>query len=136
MGIRREARVNALRSLYLIDVCRLGIQESIDSIRHAGELNPETLEFMSAIVKGTIQNLAEIDEIIKSNAKNWTIDRMASVDRNILRIGTYELMKTHETPVNVIINEAIEIAKNYSSLESSKFVNGILDKIKEVRKQI
>lgn len=81
------------------------------------------------IVKGTIDNLKEIDEAIRKAAENWVVQRMAAVDRNILRAGTYELLYRNDIPSAVTINEAIEIAKKYSGNESASFINGILDKI-------
>jgi len=134
MGIRRDARVNALKSLYLIDVCGISIDESVEIVTGDKKLHAETSKFMDALVRGTVEGLGEIDCLINENSRNWTMDRMPTVDRNILRIGTYELISMPETPVNVIINEAIEIAKEFSTEASGKFVNGILDKIKKARK--
>ena len=77
--------------------------------------------------------MAKIDELITKYTKNWNLSRMASVDRNILRVAIYELVFYKETPVNVVINEVVELAKKFSTNESGGFVNGILDKVKEVR---
>ena len=78
---------------------------------------------------GAVENLSRIDEIIKKHVKNWEIDRMAVVDRNILRIAAYELLFIKEIPPKVSINEAIELAKRFGDVDSPRFVNGILDKV-------
>jgi len=81
------------------------------------------------IVVSTKKNTAEIDEAIKKAAEHWSIDRMAVIDRNILRAATYELLYRKDIPPSVVMNEALEIAKKYSTEESAPFINGILDKI-------
>ena len=133
MGRRRESRINALRSLYLMDVCGMTVEESMESILNGVRMQPEVRDFTELLAKGTASNIKKIDDIISQSAKNWAIDRMPSIDRNILRMGAFELMHMKDTPVSVVINEAIEIAKHYSSPASGKFVNGILDKIKDSR---
>ncbi len=109
-----------------------------------GELNDELLNefwedndededvkaFTSNIVKTTRENLNTIDEIIKKAAKHWSLERMAIIDKNILRAATYELFYRTDIPPSVVINEAIEIAKKYSTEDSASFINGVLDKIK------
>lgn len=89
----------------------------------------EGREFTEDIVYGTIRHLSEIDEAIQKAAEHWVLQRMAAVDRNILRSATYELLYRKDIPSAVTINEAIEIAKRYSSVESAAFINGILDTI-------
>ena len=133
MGERRQARENALKALYLIDVAGLSVDETIEIIKRGNSFSDSLIEFMDTLVRGTIELKTHIDEIITKYTENWEISRMSTVDRNILRLASYELMKMKETPVNVIINEAIEIAKTYSTADSGRFVNGILDKIKQVR---
>ncbi len=90
----------------------------------------DIMEFANAIVRGTLEHLSKIDEVIKQAAEHWSIERMAAVDRNILRAATYELLYRNDIPPLVTINEAIEIAKKYGTEDSSAFINGILDKIK------
>ncbi len=85
--------------------------------------------FTSNIVKTTRENLNQIDETIKKAAEHWSLDRMAVIDKNILRAATYELLYRMDIPPSVVINEAIEIAKKYSTEDSAPFINGILDKI-------
>ncbi|OGS21766.1 MAG: transcription antitermination factor NusB [Elusimicrobia bacterium RIFOXYA2_FULL_39_19] len=136
MGLRREARETALKVLYLVDITKLTIPEAIDIVIGDAKTHVHLITFMELIVFGTIENIKEIDSYINTYAENWNIARMSTVDRNIIRIGAFEILKTPETPISVIIDEAVEISKKYSTLDSGKFVNGILDKIKQERKQI
>ena len=87
----------------------------------------QIFDFFSDIVRGTLSHLEAIDVVIRSISKNWTIDRMPRVDRNLLRLSIYELMFHPETPKSVIINESLEIAKKFGNDESPSFINGILD---------
>lgn len=91
--------------------------------------------FAVQIFRGVCNKRDEIDSLIAKYAKNWELDRMAAVDRNIIRLAAYEIIDMSETPINVIIDEAVEISKKYSTKDSSKFVNGILDKLKAARQQ-
>lgn len=86
--------------------------------------------FAAHLADGVQQNKEALDRLIEKYAQNWTLARMASIDRCVLRLAAYELVYEPETPINVIINEAVDIAKKFSTSESGKFVNGILDKIK------
>ncbi len=87
------------------------------------------MEYASSIAKGTLENIERIDDEIRRAAEHWAIERMAAVDRNILRAAAYELLFREDIPPAVAINEALEIAKKYSSSESVSFINGILDRI-------
>ncbi len=91
------------------------------------------LEFTLGLIAGVRENRAKIDETIQQVAENWRLDRMAAIDRNILRLGAYELLFLPEVPSKVAINEALELAKRYSTAQSSRFVNGILDKLLQVQ---
>lgn len=133
MGARRKARECALQILYSIDVCTLEEKEAREFFWSQRYYSKEVLDFADELVRGTIKNLKDIDILISQYAKNWELGRMAIIDRNILRSATYEILHLNTIPTNVIINEAVELAKKYSTTESGKFVNGILDKIKEVR---
>jgi len=135
MGQRRLAREATVTMLYSVDICGLSLEEAMSAFWQEHDLPSETKEFATFLTQGTYKNLVEIDSLISKYAENWELKRMASIDRAILRLGTFELMNQLDTPVNVIIDEAIEIAKKFSTADSGKFVNGILDKIKEeVRK--
>ncbi|MDD5259820.1 MAG: transcription antitermination factor NusB [bacterium] len=133
MGSRRKAREIALQMIYSIDVSKSDIKDSLNLYWEHNPDEHEVVAFANMLSTGTMENLAKIDELITQYTKNWNLKRMASVDRNILRVAIYELVFYKETPVNVVINEAVELAKKYSTNESGGFVNGILDKVKEVR---
>ena len=89
--------------------------------------------FANRLVEGTAEHAAEIDGLIRAHADNWNLKRMAVIDRNILRLGVYELRHAADVPPKVCINEAIELAKRFGDVESSKFINGILDAIHKKR---
>ena len=89
----------------------------------------DIIKYAEVLANGVSRNISEIDEKISEYATNWQLKRMAVIDRNILRIGTYELLFAPDIPPKATINEAVELAKKYGDLESSKFVNGILDKL-------
>lgn len=129
---RRHAREYALQILFQLDITNGEFNDIIfkDFWENVKE-DDEVKEFTYDIVIGTKENTSRIDEVIKEAALNWAIDRMAIVDRNILRAATYELLYRIDIPSSVIINEAIEIAKRYSTEESASFINGILDKIQK-----
>jgi N utilization substance protein B len=132
MGSRRKARECALQMLFAADVAgtrgdqlaRMFWSELSD-----GEVEPGAQEFATALALGALAHLDEVDEKIRSRAEHWRISRMALVDRNLLRLAVYEFL--HEpTPRTVIINEALEIARRFSTWEATQFINGILDAIK------
>ncbi len=120
--------------LYLVDMCHVDVDKIPDSVLSDEPLAAKTREFAQHLAAGTVSEWDRINTLVSHYAKNWELKRMAAVDRCLLRLASFELLKDLETPVNVIINEAVELAKKYSTAESSKFVNGILDKIKEERK--
>ena len=136
-GGRRAAREAALQMLYQREIGRTGAHEAIVTYwpaREPDEQLTETLrEFANSLVRGTIARVAEIDALITANAQNWRIERMAVIDRLILRLGVYELLAEPGTPPKVVINEAIELARSYTGDEAVGFVNGVLD---AVRKQL
>jgi len=132
-GSRRQGREAALQVLYLTDLCRKEVDEVPAAVWSEDPLPSKSRAFASHLAKGVASHLAKIDPLIKKYAENWEIGRMATIDRCILRMATFELISDLDTPVNVIINEAVEIAKIYSTAESSRFVNGILDKVKQER---
>ncbi|MBI4677605.1 MAG: transcription antitermination factor NusB [Elusimicrobia bacterium] len=131
MGRRRQARENALHALYLAE-CGLR-EESAFAAACRGVDDDKTLEFARRLFDGALRERDELDRRIGEVAKNWDVARMAAVDRNVLRLASYELIRCPETPPGVIINEAIEIVKKFSTEDSSRFINGILDKIKDGR---
>src|SRR5690349_2512154 len=132
MGARRKARVCALQMLFQFDVARPGLDELTGMYwRNFGdEMGDVPQEFANDLAVGAIAHLDEIDGLIKQRAENWRISRMAVVDRNILRLAIYEFLYEDETPKTVVINEALEIARKFSTFEATQFINGILDAIK------
>lgn len=122
-GPRREGRELALKMLYREEVAGLSDQ-AIPDLESA---RPQALRFAEELVGGVREDVATIDEVISQASEHWDISRMGAVDRTVLRIGVYELRSSPETPVGVIINEAVEIARKYSSEECGRFVNGVLD---------
>ena len=156
MGKRREARERAVQFLFQHDLnppadLELELAQFWNSQRAAAiedeksgmakwgeniELPPPTVEeaetrlFAEPLIKGVLQNRDAIDEHIKKHAKNWDFHRIAAVDRNIMRLAIYEMLFREDIPPIVSINEAVDIAKKFSTQDSGKFVNGILDKIK------
>lgn len=124
---RRRARRAALEVLYQSDILGLGVERILDegAYLHQAPLP----DFAQRLVRGVATRQHEIDGLISTYADNWTIDRMPIVDRNILRLATYELMAEPDIPSSVSINEAVELAKVYGTQDSSKFVNGLLGRI-------
>jgi len=132
MGSRRKARECALQMLFAADVAGTHVDDLVRSFWSEladTDLDDHARDFATRLVTGTLAKLDEVDERIRSRAEHWRISRMALVDRNVLRLAVYEFL--HEpTPRTVTINEALEIARRFSSYEATQFINGILDAIK------
>jgi N utilization substance protein B len=127
MGMRRRARELALQLLYQHEHTGADfetMQDDFDEWTNAGEA---VREFADRLLRGTVVHLDELDEELARQTAHWRLERLAAVDRNILRLAMFELMYENETPPAVVIDEAIEIAKKYGAEESSRFVNGVLD---------
>ncbi|RKY38678.1 MAG: transcription antitermination factor NusB [Candidatus Omnitrophota bacterium] len=137
MRKRTRAREISLQILYLIDISEDSYQNAWDKfwaveLKESPELEEtEIKEFCWRLVKGTMEKIKEIDEIISKYTENWRLPRIGTVERNVLRLATYELIFCPEIPPIVSIDEAVELAKRYSGLEAGKFVNGILDRIRK-----
>lgn len=132
MGSRRKARECALQMLFAADVAEMPATDVVRSYwaeLGESELDQTAREFATRLAAGTLQNLELLDERIRSRAEHWRISRMAVVDRNILRLAVYEFLY-EPTPRTVAINEALEIARRFSTYEATQFINGILDAIK------
>ena len=135
MGNRRQSREMALQILYQMEMRDTDPKGVLPLFQKHEEFVADVREFSIQIVEGTYRNRREIDQIIEKHSANWKLSRMAVVDRNILRLGVYELLYLHEIPTSVALNEAIEVAKRFGTENSSSFINGILDQVaKEVRK--
>ena len=127
---RRKAREYALQMLFQSEFAGKDREETVPEDAGAGKNDKEELKhFATEIYRGTLKHLEEIDRVIQEAAEHWDLHRMAAVDRNILRFAVYEILYRPDIPSAVTINEALEIAKKYSSLESVPFINGLLDRI-------
>lgn len=127
---RSRAREVALQVLYQIEQNSSFKPEQIQLFIDRRLLGDRDLrEFTEALTQGVRENMPRIDALISKVAENWRIDRMAAIDRNIMRLGVFEMLFRPQTPPKVAINEALELAKRYSTAQSSRFVNGILDRI-------
>jgi N utilization substance protein B len=131
MGPRRKAREYALQMLFQWDITKDSIEQIMSTFWENQDELQATMDFANTLAKGAIQNVERIDQLIGRHAEHWRLDRMAVVDRNLLRLATQEFLVDKETPKNVVINEAIEIARRFSSHESPQFINGILDSIRK-----
>jgi N utilization substance protein B len=131
MGMRREGREAAIQFLFQHE---LNPQSDVEGsfVRYVKmiDLKAATAEFARTLALGVLAHQKEIDAVIISLAENWDFPRIANLDRNVLRLAIYEMLKRDDIPPVVSINEAIEIAKKFSTEDSGKFVNGILDKVK------
>jgi N utilization substance protein B len=135
VGRRRLAREIALQALYVADVSHTPAEEAFSIVirREGNDADQDTLEFARALALGTMERRDELDVLIQERAANWAMNRMAAVDRNVIRLAAYELVARPDTPVGVVIDEAIEIVRKYSAEEATRFVNGILDALKSLR---
>jgi N utilization substance protein B len=129
MGLRTQARQSTLQILYQIEVASISPQEALDDYFLSHEFGLPHQEFTKTLVEGIHSRLKDLDVVISRYAKNWQISRMAVVDKNILRLGVYELLHVEDIPPKVTINEAVELAKKFGDLDSPKFINGILDSV-------
>lgn len=125
---RRTAREKALQALFQIDVSGTEPETAIEHVLEGGKND----EYLSKLVSGVLEHKETIDSEVKGFLEKWTLERLATVDRNLLRLSVFELLYlTEEVPANVVLDEAIEIAKLYGDDQSSKFINGVLSKVKE-----
>lgn len=131
MGSRRKAREYALQMLFQWDITHDTIEQIKGTFWDGQDEPEETRMFAETLASRSIENVEKIDRLIERHAENWRLDRMAVVDRNILRLATCEFLYDAETPKTIVINEAIEIARRFSSQESPQFINGILDSIRK-----
>ena len=133
MPSRHRSREHALQTLYQWDMRKQPVDESIEAFygslhTEEGAPPPPPDEFLEQLVRGTVEKAEEIDALISSHAEHWRLGRMPAVDRNLLRLAIYEMRHT-ETPAVVVIDEALELARRFSTEESVQFVNGVLDAV-------
>ncbi|MCP3738536.1 transcription antitermination factor NusB [Rossellomorea sp. BNER] len=124
---RRTAREKALQALFQVDMAGIDPKEALVNVSEGQDVDA----YLEEIVMGFIREQESIDELIKKHLERWSFDRLAKVDRNILRTAVYELLYVEDTPNKVVINEAIEVAKTFGDDTSRKFINGILSKISQ-----
>ncbi len=129
MRKRTKSREYALQMLYQMDIRQAGKAQILEGFWQEHEVTPDVKTFANQLFSGTVDHLPAIDPLITSHADNWNLQRMAVIDRNILRLGVFELLHLNDVPPKVCINEAIELAKRFGDTESGKFINGILDAV-------
>ncbi|HBT47180.1 MAG TPA: transcription antitermination factor NusB [Peptococcaceae bacterium] len=128
---RKKARAAALQALYALDVGRIPEEVALNHVVEENGLAPSDAAFTRTLVSGVLQHRQRLDELLAQYAIGWEVERMPVVDRNILRLGLYELLYLREEiPASVSINEAIELAKVFSNEEAGPFINGVLDSIR------
>lgn len=133
MGKRREARELALRILYQTDILKINPEDALQTAVKFDGFAGEVLEFGRRLIIGTWANKKFIDRIIESCSENWRLARMPAIDRNILRFCIFEILFLPDIPVKVTINEGVELGRIYSTENSGKFINGILDRVHRER---
>ena len=124
---RRVAREKALQALFQIDMSGIEPEVALTNVLEEEKMDA----YLQQLVLGFIENQERIDGLIRENLEKWSFDRLAKVDRNILRLGVYELLFVEDVPNKVVINEAVEIAKIFGDDQSSKFINGVLSKVSQ-----
>ena len=129
MGKRRAARELALKFLYQAEFNSNSPDSELNSFCERANVSEEIQDFTQTLIKNIFFHKKEVDRLLKKISANWVPDRMAIIDKNILRLGICELLFDSTTPPKVVINEAVEIAKKFGTEESPDFINGILDKV-------
>ena len=137
MGYRRKSRELALQALFYLEKNQPGTNKEekedlldLFCINFEAEIIDDTKSFFLLLVKGVIDYESELDSLLDECSKNWKLSRMSAVDKNIMRIGAFELLKCPDIPSSVTINEAVEIGKKFGAKESAAFINGVLDQIR------
>jgi len=128
-GIRRQARIVALQTLYEYDTAGHDVDEVITRHAEAAQLAPPVVEFAGELIHGVLAHRHQLDEAIEGAAHEWPLAQMARIDKNILRLAIYEILFNNAVPAKAAINEAVELAKLFGSDASSRFVNGVLGTI-------
>ncbi|WP_438015862.1 transcription antitermination factor NusB [Sorangium sp. So ce315] len=131
MGARSTGREAALQMLFALEAGGNSAPRVVAAFWRETPGDPEGRSYADEVVIGVAKDLAAVDEAIRKASTNWRLERMARVDRNVLRLGAWELMNHPEVPRAVILDEAVELAKRYGSEESGAFVNGVLDRVAE-----
>ncbi|MCM3617627.1 transcription antitermination factor NusB [Sutcliffiella horikoshii] len=124
---RSKSREKALQAIFQMDLSDITPDEAIENVLEEGE---KADDFLNSIVLGTKEHQAEIDTTLKNHLEKWSLDRLGTVDRTILRMSVFEMMYVEDIPANVSMNEAIELAKTFGDDKSSGFINAVLSKVK------
>ena len=131
MGTRRQARELAMQALFYMDIQKDASEEMLDHFCGCFCPSKKSRPFLTKLVNGVLGAKGQIDALVERFSQNWKIDRMSSVDRNVMRIAVYELLYCDDIPPKVSINEAVDIGKKFGTQESGAFINGIMDSIRE-----
>ncbi len=135
MGVRRKGRIIAFQTLYRYDLTKAPLEELLDfswiDPQKVKSNKEEIFTFARLIIQGTIENIEKIDSVIQNQLEHWDIARLSKVDLAIIRISTYALLFEKDIPPSVTIDEAIDIAKEFGSEDSYRFINGVLDGIRK-----
>ncbi|MEO6907444.1 MAG: transcription antitermination factor NusB [Abditibacteriaceae bacterium] len=134
IGKRRGGRELAFQLIFQADVGDIPLDEVISIHKASSEAQPQVWAFAEELANGAWTHLEDSDAIISKYSQGWSVERMPNVDRNILRIALYEIFHMEDIPVNVSVNEAVELAKEYSTVDSARFINGVLGNV--VRKEL
>lgn len=126
---RRQSREAALQAIFQVDLGRIDPERAISYTADNFGIKPEDLTYTRELVTGALERLEKIDRIIASYSKDWQLERLARVDRNIMRLAIYEILYRDDIPAGVSVNEAVELAKVYGGEDSGRFVNGILGRV-------
>lgn len=131
-GPRRQGREAALQILYFWEVGRAELQSAFDAFfaEHQPDATEAVRDFAARLVEGTVAEVAELDALIEQHSRHWRLERLAVIDRLILRLAAWELRHETDTPPAVVLNEAIELARRFSSEDAVRFINGVLDGVK------
>ncbi|OAT86529.1 transcription antitermination factor NusB [Desulfotomaculum copahuensis] len=126
---RRQAREAALQTMFQIDIGRVGPEAALAHVHSEAGLKAEDLQFARELVMGTIEHLSGLDAVITRLSRDWRLDRLAAVDRNLMRLALFEIFYRDDIPSGVSVNEAVELAKAFGGPESGRFINGILGRV-------
>jgi transcription antitermination protein NusB len=131
MASRRKSRELALQMLFQWEVGQHTPGKVVATFLPTLKANDEVKDFARRLFEGTVADIESIDPLLRRHAENWKLERMAAVDRNVLRLAIYEMLHEPETPAAVVINEALELARRFSTPDSVEFANGVLDAVRK-----
>ncbi|MCC6698608.1 MAG: transcription antitermination factor NusB [Candidatus Hydrogenedentes bacterium] len=129
--MRRSARERAVQFLFGLDFTEYNWHDAIEDFWHVNQSRPGVKDYAETLIGGVIEHRPKLDELIAANLDKWTPDRVGRVERNVMRVALFEILYRPDVPRAVAINEAIEVAKRYGADDSARFINGVLDRIKE-----